>query len=457
MHIPYRKKNVTLGVCNTRIQSIETMETNPLFTLVQSRQNGSQTGMPSYCTANEIVIEAVLDQAKRFEGSVLIEATSNQVNQFGGYTGMKPADYRDFVYRIADRIGFDHDKIILAGDHLGPQPFQNMPEAEAMKEAREMVRLYARAGYTKIHLDTSMRVADDSREERLSDRTIAKRGAQLLKVAEEAYQELLKENPHAIHPVFIIGSEVPIPGGAQVKEEMEVTHPEDFESTINTYKEVFTEEGLMDLWKHIVAVVVQPGVEFGDADVHMYRRSEAASLCNALKSHPNVVFEGHSTDYQSPKALREMVEDGIAILKVGPALTFAAREALFALSHMEDELIDDTALRSNYVKVVEEVMLENPKNWAKYYKGTEKEIALKRAYSYSDRSRYYMGDARIEAAMQKLFDNISKADIPMGLLHQYMPMQYTAVRDGLIQMEPRALVKFAVRLVCDDYNYAARL
>ncbi len=433
------------------------MATNPLSTLVQKRNEGLLVGMPSYCTANEIVIEGVLEQAKRFGDSVLIEATSNQVNQFGGYTGMKPADYRDYVYAIADRIGFERSKIILAGDHLGPQPFQNMNEAEAIKEAKEMVRLYARAGYTKIHLDTSMRVADDSREERLSDETIARRGAALLKVAEEAYAELLTEVPDAVHPVYIIGSEVPIPGGAQVKEEMEVTSPADFEATVNTYKKVFAEEGLSEYWKYIVAVVVQPGVEFGDADVHLYRREEAVELCKSLKNHPNVVFEGHSTDYQSPKALREMVEDGIAILKVGPALTFAAREALYALAHIEDEMIDDPAARSNYIKVVDEVMLENPKNWAKYYKGSDKEIELKRAYSYSDRSRYYMVDPRIEAAMQKLFENIAAADIPMGLLHQYMPLQYVKVRDGLLSLDPRELVKYAVSVVCDDYNYAAQV
>ena len=431
------------------------MSTNPLFSLVQTRREGRILGMPSYCTASPIVIEAVIQQAKRLEGSVLIEATSNQVNQFGGYTGMQPADYRDFVYKIADKVGFDHGRIILAGDHLGPQPFQNLPEATAMEYAEEMVRLYARAGYTKIHLDTSMRVADDSREVRLSDETIARRGARLLRVAEAAYQELLAENPQAMHPVFIIGSEVPIPGGAQVKEEMEVTRVEDFEATINTYKKVFTEEGLMDLWEYVVAVVVQPGVEFGDADVHMYRREEAVELSAALAKHPNVVFEGHSTDYQSPAMLRQMVEDGICILKVGPALTFAAREALYALSHIEDEVIADKTLRSNFIETVEAVMVEDPKNWAKYYKGTDQEIALKRAYSYSDRSRYYMGDPRIEAAKDLLFKNLAGADIPMGLLHQYMPLQYVAVRDGLLSMDPAELVKFGVQKVCDDYNYAA--
>lgn len=431
-------------------------QVNPLLSLIQLRQEGIPAGIPSYCTANEIVIEALLEQAKRFGDSILIEATSNQVNQFGGYTGMKPADYRDYVWAIADRIGFPRERIILAGDHLGPQPFQHMPEKEAMENAKEMVRQYAAAGYTKIHLDTSMRVADDDPAKPLSDYTVARRGAELMRVAEDAWQELHKQNPAAIHPVFIIGSEVPIPGGAQVQEEMQVTDPDAFVATVRAYKEVFADRGLAEQWKNVIAVVVQPGVEFGDADVHMYDRTDVRALCNRLKDYPELIFEGHSTDYQSPTALKQMVEDGVGILKVGPALTFAAREALFALCHIEEEMIDDPAARSNYIATVEQVMLENPKNWQKYYHGTPKEQALKRAYSYSDRSRYYMPDPRIEAAMQKLFANLEGAAIPMGLLHQFMPLQYIGVRNKRLSMNPRALVKDAVRLVCDDYNYATR-
>ena len=432
------------------------MTQNPMMHIIALRREGVPAGIPSYCTANELVIEGVLEQAKRFPDSVLIEATSNQVNQFGGYTGMKPADYRDYVWRIADRIGFDRSRIILAGDHLGPQPFQGQPEAEAMENAKEMVRQYAAAGYTKIHLDTSMRVADDDRSVPLSDCTIARRGAELMRAAEDAWQELHKHDPSAVHPVFIIGSEVPIPGGAQDNEGLQVTDPDAFAVTVSAYKQVFAEHGLSDLWQYRIAVVVQPGVEFADADVHPYKRSDALALCERLKDFPELMFEGHSTDYQSPQALRQMVEDGVGILKVGPALTFAAREALFALCHIESELIGDPAKRSNYIDVVEQVMLENPKNWQKYYHGTPGEQALKRAYSYSDRSRYYMPDARIEAAMAKLFSNLEGADIPMGLLHQYMPLQYIGVRNGRLPMSPRALVKDAVRIVCEDYNYATR-
>lgn len=428
---------------------------NQLFNLVSLRSEGVVKGMPSYCTASPIVIEAVLKQASRFKDHVLIEATSNQVNQFGGYTGMLPADYRDFVYSIADEIGFKRSDIILAGDHLGPQPFQTMPEAQAMPAAAEMVRLYVEAGYTKIHLDTSMRLADDDRNTPLSDETVARRGALLMKTARDAFARLQAKEPDAVHPVFIIGSEVPIPGGAQVKEEMSVTSPDAFEKTLQAYQKVWAEEGIADELKYVIAVVVQPGVEFGDDEVHMYRREEAVELCERLKKYPQVVFEGHSTDYQSPQALRRMVEDGVGILKVGPALTFAAREALFALSHIEDELISDKNERSNYIEVLESVMLEDPKNWQKYYKGNEQQIALKRAYSYSDRSRYYMTDSRLKKAQERLFENLRCAQIPMGLLHQYMPLQYVQVRDGLLEMDPKALVLDAVRVVCEDYNFAA--
>ena len=161
-------------------------------------------------------------------------------------------------------------------------------------------------------------------------------------------------------------------------------------------------------------------------------------------------------DYETGVVMAQMAEDGIAILKVGPALTFALREALFAYSWSEKELIEDGSKRSNFMEVLDRVMRENPADWQKYYHGTPKEQALKRAYSYSDRSRYYMPDPRIEAAMQKLFSNLEGADIPMGLLRQYMPLQYLAVMARRLRVEPRALVEYAVRIVCDDYNYATR-
>ncbi|MBR2530579.1 MAG: class II D-tagatose-bisphosphate aldolase, non-catalytic subunit [Lachnospiraceae bacterium] len=425
--------------------------------LAKRKKGMNYAGIPSFCTASDLVIEACLKQAVRFDDYVLVEATANQVNQFGGYTGMKPADYRDFVYKIADGIGFPKEKIILGGDHLGPLTWQDEPEAEAMAKSIELVKLFVLAGFKKIHLDTSMRVADDPTDQMLSDETIARRGAILYEACEEAYQELLKSNPDEARPAFIIGSEVPIPGGAQEAEDsISVTKPEAVEKTLAVYKEQFEKRGLNDAFDNIIGIVVQPGVEFGDEDVFHYDRTNAAELTRVMKKHDNVVLEGHSTDYQPPKCLKEMVEDGIAILKVGPALTFSLREGLFALSMMEKILVPESE-QAHFIEVMEETMMKDPANWKKHYHGSEEELAIKRKYSFSDRCRYYFAQPEMKNAIAKLFDNMSKVHIPLGMLRQYMPQQYIKVRDGVLPADPKELAEDCVVHLVEDYNYATKI
>ncbi|MBR1438961.1 MAG: class II D-tagatose-bisphosphate aldolase, non-catalytic subunit, partial [Synergistaceae bacterium] len=321
--------------------------------------------------------------------------------------------------------------------------------------ARELVRLCVLAGFKKIHLDTSMKLADDPVNERLSDDVIAERGAVLLEECEKAFQELRKSNPDEMRPVYIIGSEVPIPGGAQDEEGLQVTSPKDFETTLMTYKRKFEQHGISDRWQDVIAVVVQPGVEFGDKDIHPYDRQAAEELTSTLKKYPGFVFEGHSTDYQPPEKLREMVSDGIAILKVGPALTFAMREGLFALSMIERELIPENQ-RANFIDTLEAVMLANPKNWEKHYHGSDEEKHIARKYSYSDRCRYYMSLPEIKSSIAKLFANIDSVSdkIPAGMISQFMPKQYPKVRDGKLKVKAASLVKDFVAELCEGYNYA---
>ena len=426
---------------------------HPLQVMMEKRRQGIRCGIPSYCSANELVLEIALRRAKQNNTPVLIEATANQVNQFGGYTGMLPRDFYQMVLKMAQAIDLPENMIILAGDHLGPLTWQGLPESEAMANAYELVYQYARAGFTKIHLDTSMKVADDP-EGLLSTETIARRGAQLYKAAMKGYEELKAEKPEAIRPVFIVGSEVPIPGGAtEAEDTLAVTKPEAFLDTVNTYTRVWTEEGVGEGMKDVIAVVVQPGVEFGDEQVFDYNSEAAKDLCGMLKDFPDFCFEGHSTDYQTPQCLYNMVTDGIAILKVGPALTYGLREALFSLSLMEKELVP-TEERANFIETLEEVMLANPGNWAKHYHGDEKQLALCRKYSYSDRARYYIGQPEVVAAMDKLFANLRKYTIPMNMLHQYMPMSYNKVRTGELALDPRELAMDGVTMFLLDYEYA---
>lgn len=424
--------------------------------MMEKRRQGIKCGIPSYCSANELVLETALRRAKLLGTPVLIEATANQVNQYGGYTGMLPKDFYEMVLKMAEEIGVPEHQIILAGDHLGPLTWQNLPEKEAMEKSVELVYQYARAGFTKIHLDTSMKIADDP-EGLLSTETIARRGAKLYQAAMKGYEELKAEKPDAMRPVFVIGSEVPIPGGAQEAEDtLAVTRPEAFQDTVATYKRVFAQSGVADGWNDVIAVVVQPGVEFGDDQVFLYDHDAATELCSALREYPEVCFEGHSTDYQSAECLKKMVEDGIAILKVGPALTYGLREALFAMSLMEEELVPDYK-RANFILTLEKVMMEQPGNWQKHYHGDEKQLHLARKYSFSDRCRYYIGMPEVVASMNKLFDNLREYPIPMNMLHQYMPLSYAKVRDGLLPLDPKELAMDGVANFMLDYEYAVTL
>lgn len=430
----------------------EEMKTNPLLKL----SNKNPIGVYSVCTASEPAIEAALEFARDNDSITVIESTANQVNQFGGYTGMKPADYVEFVHGIADRVGLAYDRIILGGDHLGPLTWTDKNEDEAMEYATQLVYDYVYAGFTKIHLDTSMMVADDNRDERLSDETIARRSAVLAQSCLKAYNDLKAVNPDAVFPAFIIGSEVPIPGGLQeVEETIEVTSPEDFMATYETFKKAFDAHDVNEVFESVIAIVVQPGVEFGDDDLFIYDREKAKALTTALKeNYDTLAFEGHSSDYQTPEALKEMVEDGVVILKVGPALTFAYREALFALSHIEDIVSEDP---SNFIEVLEQVMLDKPGNWEKHYHGTERELFIKRKFSYSDRARYYLPQPEVQAAIEKLMDNLSKDEIPMTLLSQYLPYQWRNIKDGKIENNPKAIVLDYIKLYYEDYHYATQV
>lgn len=53
--------------------------------------------------------------------------------------------------------------------------WQNLPEDAAMANAEELIRGYVLAGFAKIHIDTSMRVASDDQNARL--RTVRLHGA----------------------------------------------------------------------------------------------------------------------------------------------------------------------------------------------------------------------------------------------------------------------------------------
>jgi len=419
-----------------------------MLDLVARHKAGQATGITSVCSAHPLVVEATFRHARKVGSDVtLIEATCNQVNQDGGYTGMQPADFVAFVHAIADRVGLDRRRILLGGDHLGPNPWTHLTADGAMQKAEVLIADYVAAGFRKIHADCSMSCADDPVP--LPEDTIARRAARLIAVAEQTHAKVGGEPP-----VYVIGTEVPVPGGAHEDlPELEVTTPSAALITIETHRTIFAELGLTPAWPRVVATVVQPGVEFDHHKVIDYDRPKAVQLSRAVDSLPTLVFEAHSTDYQTPKALKALVEDHFAILKVGPGVTFALREALWALDAIEREWIAPDA-RSGFRDVVIERMKAEPKNWAKYYHATGAALQFDLQYSLSDRIRYYWPDGQILAAQAAMFRNLTQSPPPLALISQYLPDAYAAVRDGGIAATPENLVMAHIGATLDAYHAA---
>jgi D-tagatose-1,6-bisphosphate aldolase subunit GatZ/KbaZ len=419
-----------------------------LQALLARHKQGTQEGIYSLCSSHPVVIEAAMRMTARNGSHLLIEATSNQVNQFGGYTGMTPVDFKQYVATLAAQASLPLEQVLLGGDHLGPNCWQREQLDVALERSQQLVSDYVAAGFRKIHLDCSMSCAGDPAA--LDDTVIAARAARLCEACEQSWQQHGGEAP-----VYVIGTEVPTPGGATEElEELVVTTPAAVTATLEAHRAAFRERGLDDAWGRVCALVVQPGVEFDHHKVIDYRPDRARDLSRRIEQEPVLVYEAHSTDYQTAGALSALVQDHFAILKVGPGVTYALRQALWALGQIESELGASKSGES-LKEVVLRVMRADPRYWQSYYTDPHTQL-LDMQYSLSDRIRYYWGDTSVRQACDALLANLNRHGIPLTLLNQYLPAQYAAVRQGRIANEPRALLLDSVERVLRDYATACR-
>lgn len=379
--------------------------------ILKQNREGQQTGLPCFCTSNGFVIDAALNFAAANNLPIVMEATCNQVNQFGGYTGMKPADFSQKMNKKAQALGITADRLILGGDHLGPNPWRHEPIEVAIPKAKEMVKQYVKAGFTKIHLDASMACGGEATP---SFELVAERAAILCAVAEQ-----YAPNPDKLF--YIIGTEVPIPGGeTQSMVGLEPTHPDQLDETILTHKNAFKALGLEAAFERVASIVVQPGVDFSHTEIFDYEPAKAETLTRRILDHQMLSLEAHSTDYQTTNALGQLVKDHFLFLKVGPELTFIFREAIFALAEIEKQMV--FAKPSDLVAVIKQAMSANPNDWNAYYKGSDAEIEYLKIFSYSDRIRYYWDRNEVALALTTMLNNLASQQIPSGLISQHMGM-----------------------------------
>jgi D-tagatose-1,6-bisphosphate aldolase subunit GatZ/KbaZ len=418
-----------------------------LLDTLRAHKRGAPSGAYSVCSSHPLVIEAALRAAARDDQYALIESTSNQVNQFGGYSGMRPADFRQYVAAIAARSSLPMQCVLLGGDHLGPNCWRHESADIALERSEQLVADYVAAGFRKIHLDCSMSCADDA--EVLSDAMVAARAARLCQASERAWHRHGGEPP-----VYVVGTEVPTPGGAaEDLGALAVTTPSAVMATLEAHQTAFMERGLEQAWTRVCALVVQPGVEFDHYKVIDYQPERARALSRRIEPEPGLVYEAHSTDYQKPAALAALVRDHFAILKVGPGVTFALREVLWALSDIERELA--VAPAASLKQVVLQAMQRDPRHWKAYYTH-EDSLRMDLQYSLSDRIRYYWNVPEVQAACEALLANLRCRGIPLSLLSQYLPAQYAAIREGSMLNDPRELLLGGIDEVLRGYAQACR-
>ena len=412
--------------------------------VVARHVRGEAGGVWSLCSAHPAVIESAMREAGVAGAALLVEATSNQVNQFGGYTGMRPVDFVRFLHGIAARAGFAADRIWIGGDHLGPNAWQGEPAESAMDKAGELVREYVTAGFRKIHLDCSMACGGDPSP--LPEELVAARAAKLAAIAEGAWRAAGGDAP-----VYVIGTEVPTPGGAtEDLGTLAVTTPQAAAATIDAHRTAFVRCELESAWPRVMALVVQPGVEFDHHKVIDYRPREAQSLSNFIDTQSQFVFEAHSTDYQSAKGLQALVRDHFAILKVGPGATFALREALWGLAAIQQALPSREPVPDLRRLIVDE-MLADPRHWRGHYHGEGASLEFDLQYSLSDRIRYYWPYPGVQRAVADMCDRLDRHPIPLTLLSQFLPRQHDAVREGRIANSTAEILREGVAAALRPY------
>ena len=401
---------------------------------------GEIDGLVSVCSAHPLVLDASLAMAATGGWPLLVEATANQVNPSGGYTGMTPTAFAADIRQRARVAGITAEQLFIGADHLGPHPWRRLPAAAAMEQAAGLATACLAAGFDKLHLDTSA-VCIDDKGPRLAIETVVARTVALCRTIEAAAADINT----AKRPFYVIGADVPPPGGGlDGSASVPVTAAEALVEEIALYNRAFGEAGLEDAWRRVMAVVVQPGVDFGDVRISAYQPQRAAALSAVHAQLPaNLTFEIHATDFQDPAALRRMVADHFCLLKVGPCLTFALREALYALAHIETQL-PDVGERSDLFQVMEKLMCAHPDHWHGHYRGSSTELRFLRHFSYRDRIRYYWPHTEARRAVGRLLKNLERP-VPPSLLHQYLPDLYPETRDRPQTVAPLDIIQHRIQ------------
>lgn len=413
-----------------------------LLALREDRRLGRVRALAAVCSSHPLVLRAALEEARVQEGPLLVEAAGELAGPLGGTPRRTPAEFALLVHTLAREAGFPPQRILLGADGLGPAPWRHLEAERAMARACTLVEACVDAGFRKLHLDAGASCQGDP--DPLPEYQAALRTAALCRAAEGAFARSGRGAP----PVYVVGSERPSEDGFA-----RITTPEEWDRTLDLQADAWRQEGLAEAWGRVVAAVAQPGIGFTDAAVDGYDPRRVAGLDKAIARRFPWTAEARSTDYQRPEALGALVRDGFGILKVGPWLTFACREALFALEDLVGDLrqSDPEIPAIRLREVLDQAIRRDPVPWKR--PPTPRERSLGRLFSFSDRSRHHWTDPEVAAEVERLLD-ATHTRLPRQLLGLHLPLALDAVLDGRLAPEGAAIVRHEIRRVLESYRAA---
>ena len=338
---------------------------------------------PCFCTSNTEVIKLLLIYAKKKKLKIIIEATSSQVNQFGGYSNKTPKKFERLLNKLAKINKYPIKNLTIGGDHLGIFPWIKKSKKIAIKNSQELVISSLKAGYKKIHIDTSYKLKND----KFFNRTLVLERS--LKLANLINKKNIK---------LILGSDVPFPGSNSKK--VEITNFKNLNFDISFFYKNFSKKK----FDQISAFVIEPGMYFN----HFTIKKPNVNILKKIKKFGNdkkIFFEAHSCDYQKIEVLKKLVSSNFKYLKVGPELTFNFAKAAFKMEGFENK---NFAIKSNLSNVILKSMLKNPKYWFDYYNGSYANKLKLIKSSNLDRMRYYWQEKSVQNSLTVLKKNINK-------------------------------------------------
>ena len=363
------------------------IESIVIGTIILMKNKIIKKNLPSFCTSNFDVIKAILFYSKYLNLPVLLECTSNQVNQNRGYSGLKPKDFRKKVISLSKKIKLNKKKIIFGADHLGPLPWKDLDKKKAFRNAKNLLKSVLNEDFEKIHLDTTIICKNDKK---FSIDVIQNRFFKL-------FELIPKKKLRKLY--LVVGSEVPFAGGGNLTDN--ISNLKDIQKDFSTYNNIINKGRTKSV---NFALVIEPGMSFSNSRVRKPDFEKLTEISNFSKKN-NLHFEAHSTDYQKEEVLKKLVKLNFKFLKVGPELTFKLHESIKYMLRIEKTFVPFKN-RSNLDKTLLAEMKKYPKYWKSYYKGNKNKINFLKFNSLLDRARYYWNFNKIINSKNKLYKNI---------------------------------------------------